>query len=414
MSLTTWTREPAYRPAAERAAARAAAPGVAVAPRVASGRRGDLDVIRVAAFGLLILYHVSLAYSPFDWHIHSAYTFDGLRAGLLITQPWRLTLLFLVSGAALRLASGGKSAPSVLASRAARLGPPLVFGVLLLVPVQAWIEATDKGSWRGDLWGWMAQQFSPAGVAAGVPVNHLWFVVYIAVYTVIALPLLARPASTAAVERALERALSGWRLLLLPAAYLILARVCLYYRFGLTNALVGDWYNHAQSLGAFLFGFLMVRREAVWAGFERLRWPAAALAAVALPVAMIQAVHPGGGAFHEVPRNAVFALDQWTTMVAILGFASRHLRGVGGPRLRYLNDAVFPCYLAHQTILVLAVWVVRPARLPAPVEIAILVAATVGGSLLTYEVVRRIPLIRPLWGLKRQARSAPRPASAAG
>jgi len=369
-------------------------------------RRTDLDWVRVGAFGLLILYHVGLVYSPYDWHIRSAHIFDGMRQLLLITQPWRLTLLFLISGAALGFVSTGRTALSVLRTRAARLVPPLVFGVVVLVPIQAWIEARDKGSWSAGYWAWMIQQFSPEQMADGLPVNHLWFVVYICAYTLVAIPLLAWPSLTRALADGLERALRGWGLLICPALYLIAARVWLYYFEGITNNLVDDWYNHAQSLAAFLFGFLLARREAVWDGFERLRWPALVVAAGALALALVQAVHPGGGAFHEVPRNAVFALDQWATIVAILGFARRWLRGPQTPLLRYLNDAVFPCYLAHQTVLVVAVWLIRPARLPAAAEIASLVAITFAVSLLIYEAVRRAPLIRPLWGLK----PLPRPA----
>ena len=375
------------------------------AARASDARRSDLDWIRVVAFGLLILYHVALVYSPYDWHIRSAHTFDGLREGLLITQPWRLTLLFLVSGAALRFMSAGKSAATVLSARLFRLGLPLLFGVVALVPVQAWIEATDKGSWSGSLSSWMAQEFSPQGLRNGVPVNHLWFLVYISAYTLAAAPLILRPDWTAVLERGLERALGGWRLLVLPAVYLIGARVWLYYYYGVTNDVVWDPYNHAQSLAAFLFGFLLARRDAVWQDFERFRWIGLGVAAVALPVAIVQTLHPGGGAFHEIPRNSVFALDQWAVIVAILGFASRHLRDASTPALRYLNEAVFPCYLAHQTLLVIAVWRIRPYHLPALVEVAALVAITFGGSLLIYEAVRRIPPIRPLWGLK------PRPAS---
>ena len=55
----------------------------------------------LAAFGLLILYHVGLVYGVYDWHVHSAHTFEWMREAVLITNPWRLTLLFLVSGAAL-------------------------------------------------------------------------------------------------------------------------------------------------------------------------------------------------------------------------------------------------------------------------------------------------------------------------
>ncbi len=374
-------------------------------------RRTDLDWVRVGAFGLLILYHVGLVYSPYDWHIRSTHTFDSMRQVLLLTQPWRLTLLFLISGAALGFVSTGRGAASVLRARAARLGPPLLFGVLVLVPIQAWIEARDKGSWSGGLLDWMAHQFSPARMADGLPVNHLWFVIYIAAYTVAAMPLVAWPGLARRLSDSLDRALRGWRLLVLPAAYLIVVRCWLYYYEGITNNLIDDGYNHAQSLAAFLFGFLLARRDSVWDTFERLRWPALIVAAATLAMAVLQAVHPGGGAFHEIPRNSVFALDQWASIVAILGFARRWLRGPQTRLLRYLNDAVFPCYLAHQTVLVVAVWLLRPARLPAPLEMLSLVAITFAVSLLTYEIVRRIPLIRPLWGLKSLAR--PRPADPA-
>ena len=44
-------------------------------------RRTDLDWVRVGAFGLLILYHVGLVYSPYDWHIRSTHTFGEMRQG---------------------------------------------------------------------------------------------------------------------------------------------------------------------------------------------------------------------------------------------------------------------------------------------------------------------------------------------
>ena len=83
-------------------------------------RRTDLDWIRVCAFGLLILYHVGLVYGPYDWHIRSAHIFEGLREAVLVTQPWRLTILFLVSGAALRFMSARRSPVQVLQQRLIR------------------------------------------------------------------------------------------------------------------------------------------------------------------------------------------------------------------------------------------------------------------------------------------------------
>jgi glucan biosynthesis protein C len=369
------------------------------ADALTKARRYDLDWIRVCAFGLLILYHVELVYSPFDWHIRSAHTYGWMRQALLLTSPWRLTLLFLVSGAALRLMSARKTAGEVLKARLARLAPPLIFGVVALVPIQSWIEWTDKGTWSAGLPAWMAHELSPAGVRDGLPVNHLWFLVYICAYSLAILPLLIRPALITRLEALLVRSMWGWRIVAIPLAYLLAIRLLLFPFYPVTNQLVGDWYNHALSFGAFLFGFLMVRRESIWIGFARYRW-FSLCGAVLLPLVMIQDIHPGGGAFWGLPRNAVFAINQWAMVAGVLGFAYRHLRNAANPVLSYLNDAIFPCYLAHQTILVLAVWLIKPAHLPAPLEALSLITVTFLGSLAVYEVVRRIPPIRPLWGLK--------------
>ena len=383
-------------------------------------RRSDLDWIRVSAFGLLILFHVSLVYAPWDWHVHSEHSFAWLEEATLATGPWRLTLLFLVSGAALRFMSRRFTPGEVLRARLARLVPPLLFGVLFLVPPQSWLEAVDKGSWTAGLVPWWLSEFSPNGLADGVPLNHLWFVQYIGVYSLVAVALMTRPSWLARIEAGLETALAGWRILLLPMLYFAFARHVLFPHFGQTNQLFADWYNHAASLGVFLFGFAIAGREAVWQAFESQRRRALVIALIALPALMFLTTLRGSPLV-DLARHVVFGVDQWATIAAILGFGGKYLRRADGPVLRYLTDAVFPCYLAHQTILVIAVQLTKPLGLPAVVEAAWLAVVTLGGSLLVYEAVRRSGPFRPLWGLKRltparpvaAAESVARPAEAA-
>lgn len=392
----------AGQPSAPQSAALETVAAPAPAPAV---RRADLDWIRVVAFGLLILFHVVLVYAPFDWHVHSTHTFAWLAEAILATGPWRLTLLFLVSGAALRFMARRLTPGAVAKSRMARLLPPLLFGVLVLVPPQSWLEAMDKGSWHQGLPAWWLHQFTLPEILR-VPVNHLWFVLYICVYTFAAVALMSRPALQARIEDWLERTLSGWRLLVLPVLYLAVVRVLLFPWFGITNHLPIDWYNHAVSLAVFLFGFAIATRETIWRDFERLRRPAAIIAGVSLVVLMVMTALTMGHEGWSIPRYVVFALYQWTTIAAVLGYGSRYLRHADGPVLRWLTDAVFPCYLAHQTILVIAIYMLKWQGLPAWVEAPVLVAITLGGSVLTYEIVRRLGPIRPLWGLKRHPRPA--------
>ena len=366
-------------------------------------RRYDLDWIRIGAFGLLILYHVGLAYGVYGWHIHSVHTFEWMREAILVTNPWRLTLLFLVSGAALRFMTLRRTPRQVFRARMERLIPPLIFGALVLVPIQSWIEARDKAGWAGGLDGylqWLVHEFSWSGLSDGVPVNHLWFIVYITAYSLATVALWRQAGLIERLGDWLERRLQGPAVLILPILYLVAIRIALFPWFGVTNRLTWDWYNHALSLAAFVFGFAIVGRESIWKAMERYRWISLGLAAVALPIMMLQVWHPGGRAFWGVPKAIVYGVDQWATIVAILGFGSLHLRNRSSRVLTYLTEATFPLYLAHQTVLVVAVWIIRPADLPAPVEAISLVLITFLGSLALYEVVRRIPPIRPLWGLK--------------
>src|SRR3546814_9446007 len=59
-----------------------------------------LDWIRVGAFGLLILFHVGMFYVTWDWHVKSDHVSHAIEPLMLASSPWRLTLLFLVSGVA--------------------------------------------------------------------------------------------------------------------------------------------------------------------------------------------------------------------------------------------------------------------------------------------------------------------------
>ena len=45
-----------------------------IRPKGGSGRRYDLDWLRVFAFGMLIFYHIGLFYVTWDWLVNSRYS----------------------------------------------------------------------------------------------------------------------------------------------------------------------------------------------------------------------------------------------------------------------------------------------------------------------------------------------------
>jgi uncharacterized membrane protein YcfT len=106
-------------------------------------RRIDLDWVRIGAFGLLILYHVGMLYVSWGFHIKSVHRITALEPLMLVLNPWRLALLFLVSGTATRFMLARFAPASLLRARSIRLLIPLVFGMLLIVPPQAYDQIVE-------------------------------------------------------------------------------------------------------------------------------------------------------------------------------------------------------------------------------------------------------------------------------
>jgi len=94
----------------------------------------------------------------------------------------------------------------------------------------------------------------------------------------------------------------------------------------------------------------------------------------------------------------VFSAQLWLAIVAVLGFARRHFNRDNAAR-RYLTTAVFPVYILHQTVIVVAAHALQPVRLSPLLEGSVLVLVTTAVCFLGYEAIRRIAVLRPLFGL---------------
>ena len=106
-------------------------------------RRHDLDWVRILAFALLVPYHVGMYYVSWDWHVKSPAAGETLEPLMLLTAPWRLALLFLVSGAASAFLFARRPA-GFLGERTRRLLVPLLFGMAVLVVPQAYYEVVEQ------------------------------------------------------------------------------------------------------------------------------------------------------------------------------------------------------------------------------------------------------------------------------
>jgi hypothetical protein len=383
---------------------------------VTTARRTELDWLRIGAFGLLILYHIGMFYVPWQWEVKSPRLVPWLQIPMDWSSPWRLLLLFVISGAATRFMSVRLGPRQLWQSRSLYLLPPLLFATVMLTPPQMYLRVIEQFGYHGDFGHFLLRYFRfdgsfcrPDDCVTMPNWDHLWFVAYLWIYTSLLLVVLAfAPKLLTTLHRLGGRWLAGWRLLLVPALVLSLVRIGLEHFFPETHDLVRDWYLHAIYFLAFLFGFLFIFSEEIWQDFVRLRWIALPVAIAAYGAHTTYVLHyqglPSIPLDVKVPMAFVYGLQQWSWIVVAFGFARLHLARRDGPLRRYLTEAIFPYYIIHQPAIVIVGYELVRLRLPLALEAAILVLSTVAICVLTFEAVRRVPLLRPWFGLKPLAR----------
>lgn len=369
-------------------------------------RRADLDGLRVSAFALLILYHAGMAWSGWSWHLTSPDSIDWLREAMRFLNRWRMPLIFVVSGAAIMLALGQRSPGAFALDRLRRLLLPLAFGMIVLVPPQVYLERLYSGRFTGSFLHWLPQAFVGTYPAGNLSWHHLWFLAYVLVLTFILLPcfLWARSArGRAALDRVagLTARLGLHWLMPLPLAACILWLAPISRN---ANGLVGDWYGLAYYGILLLYGAFVFGSRDVLAVLNRQRFLALGIGGVAYAIlyaAFIDgAVRPTIAPADRAAYALASSVNTMAWLFTVIGFANRHLTR----RPAFLGEAteaVYPFYMLHQTVTVIAVyWLLKLGVAPVAGFILAVFATFLGTSALYFTGVRPWSFVRPLFGLR--------------
>ncbi|GAB7110480.1 hypothetical protein JCM4814A_87950 [Streptomyces phaeofaciens JCM 4814] len=379
-------------------------------------RRTELDVLRALVVLGLVFFHSALVFSPDDdFYVKNRDTTDVVTVVAGLGVVWAMPMLFLVAGLGARHSIGRRGPRGFARERLLRLGVPLVFATLTIVPVPQWLRlrAADPAYHEsyGRFWlGFLDVRPDPADfpfVLEGewFETGHLWFVVLLLTFCLLLAPV-ARPLAARA-GRAGDAVERRPALLLLPALPLAAINALL----GMEEGFAG--WNRWAYLLFFLHGYALSDDPRIRAATLRLAGPVGVLGLV-----LFAGTAPGfmagddpftSGSALAVLTRALFGAAGWCWVLAILGLLERPRtrRRSPGPVLGYLAVAALPLYVLHQPVVVAFAYGVVGWSAPIAVKYAAIVTASLAVLLLAYEFgVRRTPVTRFLFG----QRAAPPPA----
>lgn len=380
-----------------------------------AGRLHYVDWLRVLAVLLLFPFHSARVFDAGEaFYVKGGQTSVGLTWILSFIDRWHMPLLFALAGASTYLALGKRTAGRYLSERVRRLLVPLVFGFFVLIPPQTWLGARFNAGYGGSLWEYLASgRFLVWNVRGGgdyfggFGLGHLWFILFLFVISMTALPVVLRYRVPRGAAASGPRAWLAQR----SVAWWFVPPVALWIAEALPD-LAGK--NPFYYLAWFLLGFFAIRDEGFIAAAERLR-----LVALAAGAAICAAYVTTGSFRDSLPDpsvalsavNVIGMLGAWSTVVGLLGVARRTLDRPSA-RLAYLAEASYPLYILHQTVIVVVAFcVVRVVGGAWTGFFAVLAASTLVTFAL-YEGVRRVSVLRALFGMKPVPTPAPERATA--
>ena len=383
-------------------------------------RQQYLDWLRVLSIFLVFVYHTARIFGGESFHINNARAYAGVDSLTSILTILGMPLLFLVAGASAFL-SLGKTAPGrYMKERVLRLLVPFAVGLLTHIPILVYLERVNHGEFTGSLFDFLPHYFDGfygfGGNFAWMGL-HLWFLMMLFFYTLLALPILvwlARGRGAAVMDR-LSRFLArpGFvYLMVLPVVLLVV---------GLDPDTVGisvfGGWNIFVYMLFFLYGAILVAHDGLRQSIEKLRWVslvAAILLFAARSFLQTTGINQGAPAFGSADYAmllSVRALCAWFGLLAVWGFSIRHLN-FGTAALYLANEAVLPFYVLHQTVLIIVGFYVIQWAIPDLLKFAIIFV----GSLLIivglyWFLIRPYNIMRFLFGMRPKRVAEPETAS---
>jgi glucan biosynthesis protein C len=377
-------------------------------------RRHDIDWLRLLAVLLLFPFHTARIFDIWEeFYVKNDLTSRLLSYIIAYLDPWHMSLFFLLAGAstwfALRFRSGG----TYTRERVKRLLVPFIFGVLVIVPPQSYLGLRNHSNYAGSFLRWYPNFFQLISAdvdgyfLGGHTWGHLWFIIHLLLYSLVALPLLLylrRESGRRLIDR-LAALVSRPGMILLGAIPLLLT-------LSFPDIANG---NPLFYILFFIYGYILMADVRFGAAIDKHKTVALLLGPVVLVImAYLNVVGwPSGTPSWLLSLLSDYgeAFIPWFTVIVLLGYGKLFLSFTNG-LLKYATEAAYPVYTLHQTVLVIIGFFVVEWEMGALVKFLTIMVASLVATVLVYDlVVKRVNVVRFLFGMRPMRRRSPTSAS---
>jgi peptidoglycan/LPS O-acetylase OafA/YrhL len=357
-----------------------------------------VDWLRVLAVILLFVYHTARIFDVNnDFYVKNDHLSTLLTHIVVDTMaPWYMPLFFFLAGAATWHALNIRTAVQYAGERFKRLLVPLIAGILLLVPQQTYIGLLSHSDFQESFLQYLPRFFEPALMdipgyyLGGFTVAHLWFILYLFIFSIALLPVflfLKSPHGKAFVH--LTASVMKKRFtIFLPALLLVFI-----------NTMIGFEKNPLYYILYFFYGFIVKADRRFGTAIEKDKFVALVLG---LGIHLLALVDQYSMVSNDY--SAVIGIGRlfvpWLILVALMGYGKKFL-DFTNRFLRYVRQASYPIYIMHQTVIVVVGYYVVNCDANLWLKFVLIMSFSILITFVLYHfVVRKFRAVGFLAGLK--------------
>jgi hypothetical protein len=311
---------------------------------------------------------------------------------ILITGIWFMPLLFLLSGSSSFFSLRKRSGIDYIKERFLKLFIPLISGIILLVPIQTFYAEKFHNNYEGNYFQQYGLFFTKStdltGYLGGFTPGQLWFILYLFLISIIALPIMLRLKTS---SKFIDWFVHPIHILLFFVFPLILSSV-----LDIAGKSLGLYFT------LFMLGFILFKYK----GFEEilLKHRRLYLIFMILGLFIFYLTYytfgwQSGFSLPAIIFSTLRHFVMWVSLLTLLGFGQKYFNYTN-KLSSYFTKVAYPFYIFHQSWIVLIGYYVFEFTNKYWVQISLIIIFTVVLTILTYEVAKRYSITKFLFGIK--------------
>lgn len=355
-----------------------------------------IDNLRWMCILVLFPFHAAFVFCAgwYGYYVSSDYTSTAAHLLTVAVEPWIMPLLFCIAGMSAKFALQKRTPLVYLKERVTKLLVPFLAGLVLICPVIAYYALKFHTGYTGSFAGAFAHFFSSIttipdlnGISGDFSVDHLWFILFLFIISFVALGVILP-----------GRRWAGLRLnpdtTSLPVLGLLFIPIWLLNFAGINVT----GYSIISYFAMFLIGYYLFAMDPVQVNLEK-DWAVLLAAWIVLTIGVMWMYGIILGHYEVFwGSSPIYVLTGWTGILALMG-AGRHFFDVNNTFTGYMGAASYPVYIIHQAILVVIAYYVLMLTISPALQFLAIVIISVLLTFACYEILRRIPGVRALFGI---------------